>query len=287
MKVTQAIKKGFGIGKKNVSLILLVFVVNLIMSGIGFLMGLGPTAIPRPLEQMNLVSLGVFILFAMVVGIFLQGGVLGVIRDFVKWGENVKLSKFFVSYAKKFFLRLLGLGFLMIGITLLILVVAGGVSALISLVTGLGAGRVISTILLTLGMLAIFVVLFFLFPAYFIIVVEELGVMKAAQTSIGFVKRFWKKVLGLLVLWLLIYLGISIVVGLIALLLTYVGNFTIQRVVGGVLNGAVGSYMMVCITASWISFYLTLVSPVKATDVKESSSGPEGIPGRVERKREW
>jgi hypothetical protein len=265
MKVKEAIKKGFVIGKQNMTLIILLFAVNLMMSGIGFLFGLGPTATPRPLEEINFLPVITFVLLAMGIGIFVQGGVLGVVRDFVKWKEKVKLSKFFLSYAKKFFLRLLGLGLLMMGIVLAILLVTGGVSALIVLIVGAEIGGIVSAIFLGLGVLAIVLVMFLLFPAYFILVVEETGVIAAVKKSISFVKKFFGKVLGLLILWLLIYVGISVVIGLIALLLGNVGNIAIQRIVGTILNGAIGSFMMVCITGSWISFYLALNGTNKET----------------------
>ncbi len=267
MKTVEAIKKGFTIGKQNIKVIGLLFVVNLLMSGIGFLFGLGPTSTPRPLDEINFLPVGIFILLAMGVGIFIQGGVLGVIRDFVKWNERVKLSKFFVSYAKKFFTRLLGLGFLMMGVVLAVLLVAGGSSALVTLIVGVDIGGIVSTILLLLGVVGIVAIMLFLFPAYFILVVEETGIMKAVKISISFVKKFFGKVMGLLVLWLLIYLGISLVIGLIALLLGNIGNVSLQRIIGSVLNGAIGSYMMVCITGSWISFYLALSGANKETTI--------------------
>ena len=108
-------------------------------------------------------------------------------------------------------------------------------------------------------------VMFYLFPAYFILVIEETGVIPAVKKSISFVKKFFGKVLGLLVLWLLIYIGVSVVIGLIALLIGNIGNIAIQRIVGAILNGAIGSFMMVCITGSWISFYLALSGDNKET----------------------
>ena len=94
---------------------------------------------------------------------------------------------------------------------------------------------------------------------------EEIGIIPAVKRSVSFVKKFFGKVLGLLVLWLLIYLGVSVVVGLIALLIGNVGNIAMQRIVGAILNGGIGSFMMVCITGSWISFYLALSSENKET----------------------
>lgn len=258
MKVGEAIKKGFVIGKQNMGLVILLFGINVMMSLVGFLLGLGPTATVRPLEEINFLPVIAFVLLAMGIGIFVQGGVLGVVRDFVKWKEHVKLSKFFISYARKFFFRLLGLGFLMMGIVVGLLVITGGISALITLIAGATIGNIIATIFLLLGVVAIIMAMFFLFPAYFILVVEETGVIPAAKSSISFVKKFFGKTLGLLVLWLLIYVGISLVVGLIAWLIGNVGNLVIQRIVGAILNGAIGSFMMVCITGSWISFYLDL-----------------------------
>ena len=265
MKVGEAIKKGFVIGKQNVGLVILLFGVNVMMSLVGFLFGLGPTATARPLEEINFLPVIVFVLLALGVGIFVQGGVLGVVRDFVKWKEKVKLSKFFISYARKFFFRLLGLGFLMMGIVLVLLVITGGISALITLIAGATIGNILATIFLLLGVVAIIMAMLFLFPAYFILVVEETKIIPAVKRSISFVKKFFGKTLGLLGLWLLIYVGISLVVGLIALLLGNVGDLVIQRIGGAILNGAIGSFMMVCITGSWISFYLALSKDAKGT----------------------
>jgi hypothetical protein len=130
MGMLEAIKKGFGVASKNLMLVFVLFVFNLIWNmvniaimPVGVVPAPGADAATAPVvpPEAALTTLAFSILFILV-SIFMQGGSLGVVRDYIKEGK-MKLSQF-ASYGLKYYLRLLGLGLVIILFVFIIAVIA-------------------------------------------------------------------------------------------------------------------------------------------------------------------
>lgn len=204
MSVVEAIKQGFKITNQNKKLILIVFCVSLFFS---FLSILFFPSIGEELKKIGPIFPTELIaeLIGMFVIIFIDCGIRGSLKD-VLLKEEYQGSRFFL-YCRKYFPRLLGLAILLGGvylITISYLFISSIAAAKIFAVLG-KVGIVISVIvaiILGLFILRLFLVLFF---AYTTIVIEDSKIFPGITKSFKFIKKYVRKVLGLL----LILLGIS------------------------------------------------------------------------------
>jgi len=254
MKVLDAIKKGFEIASKNMNLILIVFIFNVIWNWVVIPftpqapMGAGTGIAMSP--ALTLLS----ILFVLA-SIFIQGGVLGSVRDVVKEGKS-ELAKF-AGYGGKFYLRLLCLALIIVVIAAVIgffatLIVAASAPTNNPVVVGVA---VIITTLLVLGGIGVMILLF-LSP--YILVTEDTGIMQAMRMSINFVKKLFLTVLGLGILLMLIGFGIGLITGLIAGLLSFIVKGKILQAITGVMNGGVNAYLTIMVTSCIVTYYLAM-----------------------------
>ena len=237
MGAIEAIRKGFAIANKNLGLAAILFIFSLIGEFISTrFIEIDTAAIAAQLTSLTLVGIIVLI------EIFIQGGTLGVIRDYIKEGK-VRLTDF-AKYGLKYYLRLLGAGLAIVGAAIIVfiagnllmipmaiskLILLGGIIALI--VTGIG-------IYLVLLMAA-------LFP--YEIVCGNASVMEALAGSIDITRRFINKFALLFLIIALIGLAWMILLKLIP-----ADNQTLTLIIRGVFNG----YFGVVIPASIMSFYL-------------------------------
>lgn len=262
MKVIDAIKKGFEIATKNLNLVLIIFVFNLIwnISVIPFTpqapLGAGPGVTMTP-------GLAILSIIFALASIFIQGGVFGSAKDIIKEGK-LELGRF-TGYGAKFYLRLLALAIIII----LIIGVIGFLATLVvaaSAPTRNAAIIAITSIVALLLVLAGIGVLVFLFLSPYILVVEDTGVFQAIRISIDFVKKLLLKVIELGVLLVLIGFGIGLIMGIIAGIFSLVLKGKALQVITGIISSCVNGYLTIVFASCLIAYYLAM----KTAEPKES-----------------
>lgn len=262
MGVMEVIKKGFGVAAKSLGLVLILFVFNLIFNLASIPLAVAPGATVTPqLTAGALVMSLVFILMS----IFLQGASLGLVRDFVKTGK-MALGQFAANGAK-YYLRLLGLGILIV----LIIAIIGLVAALLIAAT-VPLKNTIVTVIMSLVAIVIGAIglywIFLLILTPYAIVCDEQGIIEAMKKSMKTVRRTIGKLLLVLILLILISLGIGFVVGFLTGLISAALPVTAGQVLIGLVNSIVNSYLGVVMMAAFMAFYLGLVASEKTSAEK-------------------
>lgn len=257
MEIIGSIGKGFSVATKSVGLIIALFVFNLLgsIASLPFAT-VSPTATATP--QLTAGALVFSILFILI-SIFIQGGTLGCVRDVIKEGK-MKLAAM-PQYGLKYYLRLLGLGIL---IVLIIAIVALAAGLLIAITAPLN-NAVVTTIAIVIAVaIAIAVGLLFFLPftlAPYAIVCDDIGVVDSMKKAIEVARKPFVRVLMLLALVVLlvaIALIVGFVVGFIVGLVTAFLPAGLGRAMMMVVTSGINGYLGVVITASFMAFYLAL-----------------------------
>jgi len=273
MGMLEAIKKGFGVASKNLVLVLVLFVFNLIwnMVNIAFMpAGMAPvtgaetTAAPVIPPQAVFATLAFSVLFILV-SIFMQGGSLGVVRDYIKEGK-MKLSQF-ASYGLKYYLRLLGLGFIVILLVLIIAVIAALIVAVTAPLNNVVATVIASIIAIAIGLVGIYFVILLVMAPYTMIS-DDIGVIESMKRSMRVVKKSFGKVLLLLILLVLIAIGIGVLIGVVTGLLTMALPTKVGQIVIGVINSLFNGYFGIVMMASFMALYMALAGQEKTVAQK-------------------
>lgn len=270
MGIVDAIKKGFGVASKNLSLILVLFVFNLIWNMVNIvLMPAGavpapgaepaatPPAIPPEVAIMSLVASIIFI----IVSVFMQGGSLGVVKDYIKEGK-MKLGSF-ASYGLKYYLRLLGLGILIILLVVIIALIAALIIAATAPLNNAAVTVVASVIAIVIGIVGIYFVLLLVMAPYSL-VCDDTGIITAMKKSMGTVRKAFWRVFLLLILLVLIAIGIGVLIGILTGLLTVAMPAKAGQVVIGIVNSLFNGYLGIVMMAAFMSYYLALSGKEKA-----------------------
>lgn len=261
MGVIEAIRKGFGVATKNLGLVLILFIFNLIwnMASIPFV---GPAATARPdLAALAVIISIVFILLS----IFVQSGSLALVRDYAKEGK-MKLGDF-AKYGSKYYLRLFGLGILIV----LIIGIVGLVAALIVFATTPLNNTLVTIIAaiiaITIGVIGIYYILLLMLSPYSI-VCEEMGVIEAMKRSIGLVRKNIGKVLLLLVLLILISMGLGFIIGLLTGFASVAMPLAAGRIFTGIVSSIFNGYLGIVMMASFTLFYFAVIGKDKTSAQK-------------------
>lgn len=263
MGVIEAVKKGFGIATKSLSLVAVLIVFNLIwnLASIPLARQGGiqaPGAAPTP--QITAAALLFSIVF-IVVSIFVQGGALGLVKDYIKEGK-MKLANF-PSYGFKYYLRLLGLGLIIILIIGIIALIAALIIAATAPLNNTVVTVIASIIAIIIGAAGLYYVLLLIMSPYSL-VCDETGVIGSMKKSIGIVRKAVGRVLLLLVLLILISLGIGFVIGFLTGLVTVAMPAGAGQVVIGIVNSIFNGYLGIVMMAAFMVFYLALTGKEKA-----------------------
>jgi len=254
--IFDAVKKGFGVASKNLGLVLILVVFNLVgsLASMPFAVQPGQT----PTNQMTVSAL-IFSVIFILISIFFQGASLGLVRDYVKSGA-AKLSSF-VSYGAKYYLKLFVLGLLII----LIIGVAAIVAGLIVAATSPLNNAIVTNIavVIAIAIVAVIGLLYFipLTLSPYALVCDETGVIEAMKKSLSVVKNPFSRVLTLLLLFvilILIALGVGLVVGFLVGLLTAVMPAAAGRIAMAVTTSIINGYLGLVMTGSFMVFYLGL-----------------------------
>ena len=249
MGIAESISKGFGVAKKSMNLVLVLFIFGFIFSLANLFLAPPATAGANQPPSPALVAVGlVFILLT----IYFQGGSMAFVRDVVKNGAAAFGS--FTSGGGKYYLRLLLLGLvvsLVIGVFVLLAALAVGF-----LKNNLAPlGVVLAVFFGALGIY--FVVLLFLSP--YAAVVDEKGVMESVKLSMKLVKRNILPLVAISLLLILIGFGVGLVLGAILAGVSLVVKAEMPtQVIFALLSSFVNSFLGVFVTGAFMNFYLAL-----------------------------
>lgn len=274
MGIVDAIKRGFGVASRNLVLILILFVFNLIWNMINI--ALMPTAaLPTPgapaagtapaIPPQTAVATFILSILFILVSIFMQGGSLGVVRDYIKEGR-MKLSKF-ASYGLKYYLRLFGLGLLIILFVLIVAIIAALIIAATAPLNNIIATVIAVIIAITVGLAGIYFVLLLVMSPYSLIC-EETGIIEAMKKSMRIVKKAFWRVLLLLVLLVLIAIGIGVLLGILTGLLAVALPAKTSQIIIGVVNSLFNGYFGIVMMAAFMAYYLMLAGKEKTVAQK-------------------
>ncbi|MDP3791440.1 MAG: hypothetical protein Q8R38_05315 [Candidatus Omnitrophota bacterium] len=271
MGVVDAIKKGFGVASKNLLLISVLFVFNLIWNMVNIaLMPAGaistpgaapaattPLAIPPEAAIISLIASMVFILAS----IFMQGGSLGLVKDYIKEGK-MKLGGF-ASYGLKYYLRLLGLGILILLLVVIVALIATLIIAATAPLNNVVATVVAAIIAIAIGLVGIYFVILLVMAPYSL-VCDDTGVIAAMKKSMSVVRKSFWKVLLLLISLVLIAIGIGVLIGIVTGLLTVAMPAKAGQVIIGIVNSLFNGYFGVVMMAAFMAYYFALSGKEKA-----------------------
>jgi hypothetical protein len=261
MGVIEAIRKGFGVASKNLGLVLILFIFNLIwnMASIPFV---GPAAAARPdLAALAVIISVIFILMS----IFVQSGSLALVRDYIKAGK-MGLGDF-AKYGAKYYIRLLMLGLLIV----LIIGAVGLVAALIVFATTPLNNTIVTVIAailaIAIGVVGVYYILLLMMSPY-TIVCEDMGVIESMKRSINVVRRSIGKIILLLVLLILISMGLGFLIGLLTGFASVAMPVAAGRVFTGLISSIFNGYLGIVMMASFTAFYFALVQKEKTSAQK-------------------
>lgn len=253
MTITEAIKEGFKATYRNWPLILIQFVAQIILGflfilpilfiifSLGFYAGLTKGEFTPELFQQGLrthplliVICGLFFLLiwigAILLGIFLRGGIKGIFRDGLIKKEKFTLRRFF-RYGGYFFKRLFFLWLLFFLAFHVLFLILGGIFGLpiylliqkcqeAGIVFGVLLG-ILGFFLLLLASLALGLIFSY---SGIVIVVEDSILRKAVKRALAFIKRNLGPVLGLFFLLILISIGAMIPLAIFGSFLGILGS---------------------------------------------------------------
>ena len=257
MGVLDVVKKGFVIATKGMGLVLVLFAFNLIgnLASMPF-----ATATPEAAATPQLTTAAMlFSIVFILISIFIQGGTLGVVRDYIKQGRMNLASM--AQYGMKYYLRMLLLGVLIVLIIGIIALIAG----LIIAATAPLNNPVVTTIAVIIALaIAITVGIFYFIPftiSPYAIVCDEIGAIEAMKKSLQIARKPFIRVFNILLLivcLVAIALVVGFVVGFLVGLISAALPVEAGRILMMVVTSAINGYLGVVITASFMSYYLVI-----------------------------
>jgi hypothetical protein len=251
MKVMESIVKSFAISSRNIGLLAVLFVFNVLwnLSPLPFV---GSVQDPTKIQ----LSAPIFILSAIFIllNIFIQAGVFGALKEVIgAEGKAASLGNF-AKNGGKFYLRLFCLGLIILaGMALAILIIGiifsiGAIvkNAMITIVTGV------------LGIILSLVVMYFLFLLFlspYVLVIEDAAVIKSMKNSMAFVKKNFMRMAGLSTLLVLIGLGMGFIAGVVSGILSLAVKGLVFQISTSVITGAISAYITVMISTALMLYY--------------------------------
>jgi hypothetical protein len=254
--IMEAIKKGFGVAGKAMGLVAILFVFNLIFNLAGIPLAAKPGTPPAP--QFTIAAV-IFSLLFVLISIFIQGGTLGLVRDHIKEGK-MKLGNF-ASYGLKYYIKLLGLGVVII----LLVGVVAIVAALLIAGTAPINNTIVTAIAITIALaIAVVVGLFYFVPftlSPYAIICDEAGVVQSLKKCLSVVRHPVSRLFSLILLFvllILISLGIGFVLGFVVGLISVVMPANVGQILMAVVTSAINGYLGVVMMAAFMTFYLEI-----------------------------
>ncbi len=252
MRITEAVAKGFSQVPKVMNVVLIFLVFNVIVGIVSL-----PLTDPANAEDPQTVAISVVLSIVFFLAfIFLQGGALGVVKDQIKTGTSVQISRF-MEYGKKFYLRILG-------VLLMYILIAVVVVFLMALISGgilfLGDNTVTRAILFVLiAAVSIPMITMLIYPIY-ALVVDDSSPVEALKKGIATAKANFLKTLGLFLLMLAISFVISFLIGIVAGFAGAALGEGGNRMLISVVNSVVQSYIPIVMMIAFMSYYMSLTA---------------------------
>jgi hypothetical protein len=253
--IMEAIKKGFGAATKGIGLVLVMIIFNLVWNLASIPLNVNPDQTPTPQLTMAVV---IFSLLFILTSIFIQGGALASIRDYIKEGK-IRLASF-ASYGMKYYLRLLGVGILIVLIIAIVALIAGLIVAATAPLNNVMATNIAVVIAIAIGVVAGLLYFVPLALAPYALVTEELGVIESMKRSVR-VARPLTKILLIVVLFIILILisvAIALIVGFLAGLAIAAMPATAGKILMAVVTSIINGYLGIVMMGSFMTYYLTL-----------------------------
>ena len=252
MGIGESIKKGLSVTMQSLPLAGIFFLYGAATNLVNIKVSARLQGAAAPDNRTIALTLGISVVIILI-GIFLQAGSMGYLRDKIKQGA-ASLGNFF-AYGGKYYVPLLIFGLLL---TLIIgVLVMLGVLAINAVPANL---RIVGAIIMLLAAAAgiYFVVLMFLTP--YIIVVEDEKPIAAVKRSMALVK---KNILGILGIGLIL-VAIGFVFGMLTgIILGAVTALTktspgTSQILIAVLSSAVNAFLGIFMTSTYMTYYLRI-----------------------------
>lgn len=231
----------------NLQAFILLFLVNLVSSYFSFNL----IALTSPTEISSIASFSISLMpllaVSIIVTIFLMALYVDNAAKYFS-GSRKSLSKSIATAKKKFF-RLLG-----VQVLLMLILLMFTVPTLASFAIGSALGSSAAAIGTVISMAAMFIVVFFIFLAPYIAVLENYGVFGSIKASVSLVR---KNKLNMLAFWV-VYLIISIGVGLLSLPITLIYSLSLTSVspIILILQSLISTYTALFAYSAFTNFYL-------------------------------
>jgi hypothetical protein len=261
--VFEAIKKGFGIATKGLGLVSILIVFNIIGNLLSIPFAIDPAQTPTA-EQTTAAI--IFAVIFILISIFVQGGALALVRDYVKEGK-MKLASF-ASYGAKYYLKLLGLGVLIVLIIAVVAIIAALLIAVTAPLNNIIISSIAIAIAIAIGVVAALLYFIPLALSPYALMCEDLGIIASMKRGLAVARKPFVRVFMLVILFLamfLISLGIGLVfgfiVGMISALIPEMAAKILMAVVTSIINGYLGVVMM----GGFMVYYLGLVAKTEKT----------------------
>lgn len=267
MKVFEAIKRGFKGGNGLLNVAGIFFAYNVVTGLLSL-----PLADPERAGETWVMAIAIVLaVISFAVFIFLQGGAMGIIKDYIKTGR-ADLSRF-IDYGRKFYSRilLLFLTYLLIGIFVVL-----GLTILQGLTYLLDANPFLGILLLViLVFLAFAAIVLLIYPLY-TIVVEDKSVLESFKKGIKVAKENYLRTLGLFLLLFTFGVIVSLLVAFIGTLIAAPFPIAVENVIITVVNAVAQSYIPIVMMVAFMSFYMTLIEPGASESEPDPGSDLEG-----------
>lgn len=256
--VFEAIKKGFGIAAKSLGLVLILIIFNLIgnLLSMPFAVPAGQTPTPQ-----TMTGAVIFTVIFVLISIFIQGGALALVRDTIKEGK-MKLSSF-ASYGAKYYVKLLGLGVLIILIIGIVALIAALIIAVTAPLNNVAISGIAIVIAIAIGVAAS---LFYFIPfalSPYALICEGLGVIASIKRGLVVAKKPFIRVFLLLLLFailILISLGVGVVFGFLVGLVSAVVPAMVGKILMAVVTSIINGYLGIVMMAAFMVYYLSLAA---------------------------
>lgn len=269
MKVMEAIGKSFSLTAKSIGLLTVVFIFNIAWSfgTMPFTANVQSTNLANAKISPQLIVLSVIFIF---INIFIQGGILGTLKDMIASGSKSALGNF-ARYGAKFYLKFVGIGLVFLFILALAALIIGAMISIAVVMKNIALNIIVISIAAVLAAVVLYYV-FLLFLSPYALVLDDVGVFKAMKNSMQFVKKYVWKLTGLSTLLILVALGIAFCMGLVAGLLSFVLKGAASQVLMNIVSSVVNSYVTILISAGLLIYYNAFSGTVQKKETEGISA---------------
>jgi len=253
--ILESVKKGFNVASKSLGLVGVLILFNLVGNLVSVQFALTPGAQIAPDATAGVL---LFSVLFVLVSIFFRGATLGLVRDYIKAG-SMKLSDL-AGYGAKYYLRLLGLGVLIIAIISAVVLVAGLIMAATTPINNAAFTIVAATLAIAIIVVASVMYFIPLTLSPYALICDDIGIIASIKKSLSIVKPMAKvgKLLLLYVVLILISLGIGFAVGFLVGLITAVLPPSAGKILMAAATSVINGYLGIVMSAAFMVFYLGL-----------------------------